>query len=211
MAEFEPAIAITLRHEGGYADDDTRRADHVAAYRRSHPGASEEEASAGYTPTGEVVNRGITHWFLRSVGFLAPLPRSIPATAAEKLLVRNLSVDTTEKLYREYFWRLYRCGDIADQGVGAKYLDICVNTGPEEGALILQRAVNSVPIDGALPIAVDGSIGPLTIGAANRLDPAALMAAIRIEGAAFYEELGQQNPAKYPPYIVAEWIDRLNS
>ena len=181
MSDFGPAIAFTRQEEGGYADDDTR---------------------APAPPTGEVVNRGLTHWFLRSVGYLAPLPRNIPATPQEKLLIKNMSLDTTEKLYQEYFWNAYRCGEIASQPVAGKYFDLSVNDGPGEACLILQRAVNE-----ALPrttIATDGIIGQATIAAANECDPMTLLSCIREQGEKYYNEIPDPDNTK------AAWIARLN-
>ena len=190
MADFNLAIPFTLAHEGGYF----------------------------FNPvTGECVNRGLTHWFLRGVGFLAPLPRSVPATDAEKLIVQNLSLATTDTLYYVYFWKPNRCGEIQDQNVAAKFFDLCVNTGSQEACLILQRAIHqAIPLDEqhftlASAVTTDGEIGPKTLAAANVCDPAALMAAIRSEGSSFYDEVGQQDAAKWPPSEVAAWKARLNS
>lgn len=198
MSDFAPALAITLQHEGGYADDDTRRASLPTAAQR-----------AVYIPTGEVVNRGLTHWFLRGVGFLPPQPRSVPCSDSEKSIVRGMTLAATTGLYAEYFWTAYRAGQITDQTVAAKYFDICVNTGGKEACLILQRAINSAMGWPPGTVAVDGAIGPLTIAAANKCDPATLMDWIRKDGQAFYQEAMQADPALAPDY--PNWIRRLNS
>lgn len=179
MANFGPAIAFTLQEEGGYSDDQTR---------------------APLPPTGEVVNRGLTLIFLRSIGYLGNPAATGPATPAEIETIKAITVPTAQSLYLEYFWKPYRCGEIDDQACAGKYFDVCVNTGPREGCLILQRAINSAV--GVQVISVDGVIGPMTIAAANNCVADKLIGWIREEGAAFYN---QAQPASRR----AGWLARL--
>ena len=55
-------------------------------------------------------------------------------------------------------------------------------------------------------VEVDGVIGPQTIGAVNQANPAALLAAIRLEAAAFYRERVASN-RKLAPFERG-WLNR---
>jgi lysozyme family protein len=178
VSEFGPAIAITLAHEGGYA----------------------------FVPaTGECVNMGLTHWFLRSIGYLGDPPASGPVTESEKATIRGLSESLAKGLYQEYFWKRYRCGEFDNQDIANKYFDLCVNTGPRETCTILQRAINSL----SHSLVEDGLIGTVTLAAANECDPVTLLAEIREQAEDFYRALAKEKPEL--ANRLDGWLVRLNS
>ena len=80
--------------------------------------------------------------------------------------------------YRENIWSPNGC-DALPWPVSLVVFDGCVNSG-SEGAKALQAALGVVQ---------DGSIGPVTIAAANKVDPIALCAATMVAREAAYRKL----------------------
>ena len=73
------------------------------------------------------------------------------------------NVEEAKALYLKYFWNpLY--SQIADQDLGTKVLDDCVNQGTESGIEHLQMAL----VHAGQPVKVDGVFGPATLAAANQ-------------------------------------------
>lgn len=62
----------------------------------------------------------------------------------------------------------------------------------------LQRAVRGA---GLPAVKVDGVLGPATMAAVNRADPAALLASLRSEAACYYRSLNK-------PRFLAGWENR---
>lgn len=111
MAQFDPAVTLTLKHEGGFF--------HVPA-------------------TGEVVNMGITLETLRSLGVLKT---SGPATQADIDFVKSLTVDEAKDIYRHQYWDKLRLDLMDSQDVANKVFDLAVNTGLSQASKILQQAL----------------------------------------------------------------------
>lgn len=179
MANFAPAIEATLRSEGGYFLNPT---------------------------TGECVNRGLTHWFLRGIGLLPPRAQS-QASDAEQAFVKSLTLEETEDIYRHHFWDILELDKVNDQGVASKVLDLAINTGLRQSVMFTQRAVNDLTaID---PLVVDGAMGPHTLGRINALNGPQLLGKIREEAAAFYQRLAQSKPELAGN--LNGWLARLNA
>lgn len=104
--------------------------------------------------------------------------------------IRNLTIPQARDIYYRDWWTQLRCGGLRDDRVAGKLLDTAVNVGAKTGVRILQRALS----DTGQRVAIDGKIGPQTIGAANRADPDALLAAMRRRQADHYEMLFKRNP-----------------
>jgi len=88
--------------------------------------------------------------------------------------------------------------------VATKTLDICVNTGHEQGHKILQRACNDL----GQALDDDGRFGPLTITAVNQCNPAMLLEAIKARQVNFYRQLCTKD-AKYVLFL-AGWLKRAS-
>ena len=174
MADFDPAVQLTLRHEGGFFHNPV---------------------------TGEVVNYGITLRFVRDSGYSA---------SADEAFIQNLTVLEAQEIYRKYFWDRYNIGAIASQDLANKVFDLTVNMGPggkaaDGGLTLLQRAVN----DAGGNCAVDGQLGPKSIGQINALDPAKLLAAYRQRAGTRYRTIASANPALAGN--LTGWLARLDS
>ena len=119
MADFQPALAITLKHEGGFADRSKTRPD----------------------STGEVVNMGITLDTLRSLGILKSKG---PASEADIFFVKTLTEDEAADIYRQQYWDKIELDGVNSQEVANKVFDLAVNTGTHQSVVFLQKAVGTV-------------------------------------------------------------------
>ncbi len=148
MAEFEAAIAVVLAHETGNKPDG---------------GLVRDPDDPG----------GVTKWGIS----LALFGRFDPnATASE---IAALTREQACAFYRAHFWdgdRGTSFGDIADQSVATKILDMAVNMGREEAI----RAAQALFFDRQ-----DGIFGPMTLQAINKADAEDLLHRLRVKQAVY--------------------------
>lgn len=109
-----------------------------------------------------------------------------------QLDIRALTIDQAKDIYYRDWWKPLRCSAIQNDQIAQKHLDTCVNMGPRPGVRILQRALR----EAGQSVAIDGVIGPQTIGAANQADPEALLNAMRRLQADHYEALMRRDPER---------------
>lgn len=98
------------------------------------------------------------------------------ATASD---VKAMSLDIAKQIYRAHYWNALSC-DLLPAGVDYCVFDYGVNSGVSRSAKVLQRI---------LKVEADGVIGPQTIAATNKVDPANLVGAICNERLAFLRSL----------------------
>lgn len=190
MAQFEPAIEITLRHEGGYYHN---------------------------PKTGEHANFGITIWLLRNLKILPPAPRVQAANQYEIDFVKSLTVDEAKDIYRLEFWYKLFLDHIENQTVANHVFDLAVNTGLGEAIKLLQQALNQTPR--GIILKVDGVIGVKTITAVNATDPVKLLGTQTTPSTPGIGLLGMASNfyialAKSQPVHVADlpgWLKRLDA
>jgi lysozyme family protein len=82
-----------------------------------------------------------------------------PATKAELKAIPDQHLET---IYWHGYWVPCRCDDLA-AGLDYAVFDAAVNSGPKRAAQWLQRVAGAV---------VDGQVGPATLAAVNKLEPA---------------------------------------
>jgi lysozyme family protein len=193
MASFEIADRVTRSNEGGWQNDPDDRGNDSAGhgtYRgiasKIHPAwkgwpiVSEELAKLGQQPPcGTKAYREFT--------------RKVDAALAPNEALQDMVC----KFYKANFWDVLRLDDFASQELANKLYDSAVNQGPGTAAMILQRILGVMP---------DGSIGPVTIAAANKRDGTKLAAEFKDARIAKYKALASARPdqAKY----LSTWIAR---
>jgi lysozyme family protein len=96
-----------------------------------------------------------------------------------------------------YWWDHYHYGDIEDQAVATKVLDLSFNAGPEAAAKCLQRALRANGFD----VKDDGVLGPVTLATATRAKADCLLASFMSEEAGWYRDLDR-------PGFEKGWLNR---
>jgi len=122
---------------------------------------------------GGATNMGITRKTLarwRNVSPYWTLPKSE---------VRALSRAEAARIYRMAYWDVCR-GDRLPAGIDLACFDYAVNSGPD-------RAIRG--LQAVLGVVVDGIVGPVTLAAADRAAPAAIIAALCARRLAFLNTL----------------------
>ena len=105
----------------------------------------------------------------------------ISARVHPEVEIATLTRDAAVKIYWDEWWLRFGFAQLP-AAVSVKTFDLAVNIGASNAIECLQRALRA---SGA-PVIEDGAIGPATVLAAARADPAALMSAMRSEFAAHY-------------------------
>lgn len=181
---FERALAVVLRHEGGFVDDPV--------------------------DPGGATHYGISLRFLRAEvagGRSALEDYDIDDDGdldAEDM--RGLTRDQAGGLYRSAFWDRYGFARF-DEPIAVKTFDLAVNAGPAQAVKILQRACRAAAGES---LADDGMLGPITVRTVNDVvsdcGPYALRAAMRSEAAGFYRSLIAARP-EFEKYRNG-WLNR---
>lgn len=107
------------------------------------------------------------------------------------LNIKELTRDDAIRIYHRDWWGRFKYEEIKNRVVAAKVMDMAVNMGPQRAHTLLQQALHAV---GQRHVAIDGIIGPQTIGAVNKATQEPLLAALRAEAASYYRALVQRNP-----------------
>jgi lysozyme family protein len=93
--------------------------------------------------------------------------------------MRSLTPEMVAPLYKRKFWDACHC-DLLPSGIDYLVFDFAVNAGPGRSAKILQTAIG---------VPADGGIGPVTLAAVNKEDPAALIEKFSDAKESFYRSL----------------------
>ncbi|MGD0120614.1 MAG: glycosyl hydrolase 108 family protein [Candidatus Binatus sp.] len=125
----------------------------------------------------------------------------ISARAYPGLDIAALTRDAAIKIYWNEWWLRFGFAKLP-AAIAAKTFDLAVNMGSRHAFECLQRALRAC----GLPVAEDGLLGPATVLAARRADPAALMAALRSELAAYYRLVAANQPRGAD--FLKGWLNR---
>lgn len=115
MSDFQTALTVILKHEGGWVNDPNDRGG---------------ETNFGIS-TLIIEREGITNAELgmpegRPVGWMKPM-----------------HVNAAIHIYRKLFWDRFGYGQIADQTCATKVMDCAVNCGPTQAHKLAQRAATA--------------------------------------------------------------------
>lgn len=114
---------------------------------------------------GGATNFGITQRVARKHGYMGDM--------------RNLPRATAIEIYRQDYWLAGQCQELP-HAVAFQHFDACVNHGPRQAALFLQRAVG---------VKDDGVIGPKTLAAVRSMPQAQVVARQQAARLDFYTSL----------------------
>src|SRR5690606_35419583 len=121
------------------------------------------------------------------------------------LNISSLTRGDAIAIYYRDWWKRYGYDRLQDDAVATKVFDMAVNMGASTAHRLLQEALVFLGYD----IAVDGIIGPQTIGAANRADPRRLLQVLRWLAAHHYYRIAAQRPQSRA--FLLGWLRRAYS
>ena len=123
--------------------------------------------------------------------------------------IRNMTRERAAQIYRADFWDALRLGEIVNEAVATKLMDMAVNMGPRTMGRLLQRALNYL-LPGQ-PVTVDGIVGGATIAAVNQVtDQDLLLETLRAYHALRYIELVEGPDGRYDVFSKG-WLRRARA
>lgn len=149
--------------------------------------------------SGGETNKGVTWATFQSVG---PLVLSVPTTRDVFLSL----TDDQVKMFMKYYWDRSGAGKIAYAPAAAMVAEIAWGSGAGIAGTSLQRVLNQVFGSG---LDEDGSIGPLTIAAANAVPGAQLLAQLISYREWWLNDLVRRRPKD--ENFIGGWMNRLRS
>ncbi len=142
---------------------------------------------------------GATNYGISLTFYLTIDPSATPQT------IHDLTVQDAINIYRQNWWDQYQYGNINNQLVADKVLDMSVLTGPYRIGCATQEAVNTVNPNANL--AIDGDLGPLSYAAINETDSSLLLQQIVQNMVEFFESI--QSPIAQED--LQGWLNRVRS
>ncbi len=189
MADFQKAYAITMRHEGGYAN---------------HP-----------ADRGGMTYKGIARNFNPNWGGWLAIDQARKQTGAtatlNKILAANEPLQKDVRgFYKLNYWDVNRLDAIVHQTIAEEVFDTGVNMGVRKAGMILQEALNLTNLNGRAyeDITVDGLVGPMTVALTNAHPrPATLLKILNALQAERYLNILRNNATQ--EVFVTSWFFRV--
>jgi len=181
MAQFDPAFDITMRYEGGYANNPS-----------DHGGETYKGIAIKFWPNWP--GWPIVH------GIIATHPASLNAALAANADLQQM----IKSFYKANFWDTESLDNVNDQQTANQLFDIAVNMGTGRAAKFMQEAVNMLTPG---QLTVDGQIGQLSIAAVNNADKQALYTAIGNLRKAKYDAIIAADPSQ--KQFANSWYSRI--
>lgn len=122
------------------------------------------------------------------------------------LIGQCAALDEAEDVYKHQYAAVLLLDQVLSQDVANLLLSFAINEGAPEAVRIAQRALNTMP---GIAVTVDGMMGPSTLDAVNGCDPAALIAAERLQQEIFYRQLVAEHP-EYSVFLTG-WLNRTRA
>lgn len=165
MSNFDTAVEIILKHEGGYVNNPN--------------------------DPGGVTNFGVSLRFLADHPELGDFNHDGHVDAED---IANMTLDDAKLVYKTEWWDKFKYGMIVDQTIATKVFDFSVNMGASRAHKLLQQALNkafglTLSIDGVL-----GPASFRTLNNIDDDHEQALLTSYCDCAWAFYQELIAKNP-----------------
>jgi lysozyme family protein len=103
-------------------------------------------------------------------------------------------------IYRATYWNRFSGDQISDDQVASCLLSFSINDGTQREIMMLQQVLGFTQTDGIM--------GPITLSATNKMDPATLAPALRIAQANFYRMLVTKQPTD--ARFIDGWLRRAS-
>lgn len=112
--------------------------------------------------------------------------------------MKALTKDVVEPFYKRNYWDKCKCDDLP-AGLDYAVFDFAVNAGPGRAAKFLQQAVG---------VTADGAIGPGTLAAVGKVEPANALANFKLAKEHFYHGLVERDPSQAK--FIKGWLVRVD-
>lgn len=166
----------------------------VALVLKSEGGYTNHPQDPGGATNYGVLQRVYDSW-RRSHG---QIPRSVKIIEMSEVIA----------IYKENYWDLIK-GDKLPLGIDYCVFDACINSGPHQATLWLQRAINTLH-DANRKLVVDGSLGATTLDYAQDVDPLKLVDSILSQRLGFMKIIRNKNTHELLwKYFGKGWDARL--
>lgn len=193
VADFDIAYGETEINEGGYADDPVDKG------RESHRGISRR------------FNGDWEGWAI-----IDQIKRDHPEDFKRRIDENSELVELSKSLFRDRYWIPIRGDEIPNQHLANKVFDTGVNQGVARSTIYLQEGLNLLNQNekSYSDIAVDGKLGPLTLGAIKQFlelendEPDHLLKVLNLLQGAFYIKLMKRDPTQEK--FARGWLNRVN-
>ena len=106
--------------------------------------------------------------------------------------MEDMTIQQAFSLYERLFWIPLGLGNIVEQRVATKSLDLTVNFGKFGGTQLIQTAANHM----GRGLTIDGIMGPATIQAINQCEPNGLITELVNLSMARYTQIIQRDPTQ---------------
>ncbi len=203
MAIFSPAFTNTLKHEGGFQENTADRGNYVCDISTGAWWAK-STANGFKCQNGATPSLVGTNW-----GIAAPTLAQFNNRVPTRLDMKSLSAFKAQDIYKAFFWDSVKLDLINDQDIANHMFDIVVNHSLNDGARIIQRAINKT----GKSITEDGVIGSQTRNTINDLvnegKKNQLNNNIVNERIAFYNKLVVINPSL--KVFLKGWLSRAKA
>lgn len=152
-------LAFLLRYEGGIMSDKYCSLQEAFCTERKKAFANDPADRGGATLCGITLTtykRYLTEFYGRA-----------DADRATPLELRQISYFDWKNIVCRYYWDALRCGEMVWPGVALCVADFGFNSGTDRAARMLQQLLNTLAAQMGMPfepLAVDGLVGPATIG-----------------------------------------------
>lgn len=172
FSDFDRAIGIILKHEGGLANNPN--------------------------DPGGITNYGISLKFVKQDllkdldgdGFIdGDFDHDGDVDADD---IKNMTVAQAIDIYRRYWWNKFHYELIPQQDAATKVFDMSVNMGGGAAHKLVQRAANACGIEPQL--GVDGQLGNKSFFAIGSIEEQKLLRAICLQQKQFYDRIIVVNP-----------------
>ena len=160
MADFNAAVARTLKHEGGYQEIDSDSGNYVCPLStgsywvnaRNYPYKCRDGSNPALVGT--------------NFGIAAPVLAAYKGRIITKNDMKSLPATDAIEIYKQNFWDKNNLTALKDQAISELAFDTLVNH--QRGAFVIQRGINMADV-GAVAVNEDNIFGSKTREAINQL------------------------------------------
>lgn len=129
----------------------------------------------------------------------------ISARSYPDIPIAEITPELAAAIYLRDYWKPLRCDDFASEPVAVAIFLFGVNAGVRTAAKAIQTALNGI----GRPMVTDGTVGPVTLNAADAVDGSKLLAAFNREAERHYRAIVERDSTQAA--FLPGWLARLEA